>query len=99
MYCEWGGGVCGKINTLGNEKEAVCIVSGEEVYVGRSTRLPGMPERTQNEKGHSPASGAHANVATQDVSHILAMQQNAPLPLLIPLFLLRLVSLIWASLT
>jgi len=45
------------------------------------TRLPGMPERTQNEKGHSPASGAHANVATQDVSHILAMQQNAPLPL------------------
>jgi len=46
-----------------------------------ATRLPGMPERTQNEKGHSPASGAHVNVATQDVSHILAMQQNAPLPL------------------
>jgi len=37
-----------------------------------ATRLPGMPERTQNEKGHSPASGAHAKVATQDVSHILA---------------------------
>ena len=49
-----------------------------------ATRLPGMPERTQNETGHSPASGAHANVATQDVSHIPAMQQNAPLPLADP---------------
>jgi len=49
-----------------------------------ATRLRGMPERTQNETGHSPASGAHANVATQDVSHILAMQQNAPLPLADP---------------
>ena len=41
MYCELGGGVCGEINTLGNEKEkeAVCIVSWEGVYVGRSTRL------------------------------------------------------------
>ena len=39
MYCEWGGGVCGEIDTLGNEKEAVCIVSWEGVYVGRSTRL------------------------------------------------------------
>ena len=39
MYCEWGGGVCGEIDTLGNEKEAVCIVSGVGVYVGRSTRL------------------------------------------------------------
>ena len=46
-----------------------------------ATRLSGMPDRTQNEKGHSPASGAHDNVATQDVSHILAMKQNAPLPL------------------
>ena len=46
-----------------------------------ATRLPGMPERTQNEKGHSHASGAHANVATQDILHIRAMQQNAPLPL------------------
>ena len=33
------GGVCEEIDTLGNEKEAVCIVSGEGVYVGRSTRL------------------------------------------------------------
>ena len=39
MYCEWGGGVCGEIDTLGNEKETVCIVSWEGVYVGRSTRL------------------------------------------------------------
>ena len=39
MYCELGGGVCGEINTLGNEEEAVCIVSREGVYVGRLTRL------------------------------------------------------------
>jgi len=39
MYCELGGGVCGEIDTLGNEKETVCIVSGEGSYVGRSTRL------------------------------------------------------------
>jgi len=39
MYCEWEGSVCREIDTLGNEKEAVCIVSGEGVYVGRSTRL------------------------------------------------------------
>jgi len=39
MYCEWGGGVCGEIDTLGNEKETVCIVSWEGAYVGRSTRL------------------------------------------------------------
>jgi len=36
MYCELGGGVCGEIDTLGNEKGAVCIVSWEGVYVGRS---------------------------------------------------------------
>ena len=39
MYCELGGGVCGEIDTLGNEKETDCIVSGEGAYVGRSTRL------------------------------------------------------------
>jgi len=25
MYCELGGGVCGEIDTLGNEKETVCM--------------------------------------------------------------------------
>jgi len=39
MYCELGGGVCGEIDTLGNEKEAVRILSREGVYVGKSTRL------------------------------------------------------------
>ena len=39
MYCELEGGVRGGIDTLGNEKETVCIVSWEGVYVGRSTRL------------------------------------------------------------
>jgi len=43
MYCEWGGGVCGEIDALGNEKEVVCIVSCEGVYVGRSTL--GIQER------------------------------------------------------
>jgi len=40
-----------------------------------------LPELTRHEKRPSPASGARANVAKQDVSHILAMQQHAPLPL------------------
>ena len=39
MYYELGGGVCGEINTLGNGKETVCIVSGKGAYVRRSTRL------------------------------------------------------------
>jgi len=51
--------------------------AGKQVRIV-ATRLP---ERIQQEKRPSPASGAHANVATQDVSHILVMQQNAPLPL------------------
>jgi len=29
----------------------------------------------------APANGARANVAKQDISHILALQQHAPLPL------------------
>jgi len=41
------------------------------------TKLP----KTGDDKRPSPASGARANVAKQDVSHILAMQQQAPLPL------------------
>ena len=40
-----------------------------------------LPERTRDEKRPSPGSGARANVAKQDVSHILAMQQHAPLSL------------------
>ena len=39
MYCELGWGVCGEIDTVGNKKEGVCIVSWEGVSVGRSTRL------------------------------------------------------------
>ena len=39
MYCELGGDVCGEIGDLGNEKEVVCIVSGEGEYVRRSVRL------------------------------------------------------------
>jgi len=39
MYCEWGGGVCGEIDTLGNEKETDCIASWEGAYGGRATRL------------------------------------------------------------
>ena len=67
---------------IGGKPDAITRFLNASKQVGIvATRLPGMPERTQNEKGHSPASGAHANVATQDVSHILAMQQNAPLPL------------------
>jgi len=67
---------------IGGKPDAITRFLNASKQVGIVvTRLPGMPERTQNEKGHSPASEAHANVATQDVSHILAMQQNAPLPL------------------
>jgi len=40
-----------------------------------------IPERTRDEKRPSPASGARANVAKQDISHILALQQHALLPL------------------
>ena len=36
MYCELGGDVCGEIGHLGHEKEVVCIVSREGMYVGRS---------------------------------------------------------------
>jgi len=36
MYCELGGDVCGEIGRLGHEKEVVCIVSWEGMYVGRS---------------------------------------------------------------
>jgi len=67
---------------IGGKPDAITRFLNASKQVGIvTTRLPGMPEGTQNEKGHSPASGSHANVATQDVSHILAMQQNAPLPL------------------
>ena len=64
---------------IGGKPDAITrfLNAGKQVGIV-ATRLP---ERTQNEKRPSPASGAHANVATQDVSHILAMQQNAPLPL------------------
>ena len=34
MYCELGGDVCGEIGRLGHEKEVVCIVSWEGMYVG-----------------------------------------------------------------
>jgi len=40
-----------------------------------------LPERTWDEERPSPARGARANVAKQDASHILALQQHAPLPL------------------
>jgi len=30
-----GGGVCGEINTLGNEREGVCIGNWEGVFAGR----------------------------------------------------------------
>ena len=40
-----------------------------------------LPERSRDEKRPSPGSGERANVAKQDISHILAMQQHAPLPL------------------
>jgi len=67
---------------IGGKPDAITRFSNASKQVGIvATRLPGMPGKTQNEKRHSPASGAHANIATQDVSHILAMQQNAPLPL------------------
>ena len=36
MYCELGGDVCGEIGRLGHEKEVVCIVSWERMYVERS---------------------------------------------------------------
>ena len=35
----WDRVYVGRSTRLGDEKEAVCIVSGEGVYVGRSTRL------------------------------------------------------------
>ena len=40
-----------------------------------------LPDRTSDEKRPSPGSGARDNVAKQNVSYILAMQQHAPLPL------------------
>jgi len=65
---------------IGGKPDAITRFLNASRQVGIvATRLPRMPERTQNEKGHSPASGAHANVATQVVLHILAMQHNAPL--------------------
>ena len=36
MYCESGEDVCGEIGYLRHEKEVVCIVSWEGMYVGRS---------------------------------------------------------------
>ena len=44
MYCELGGDVCGEIGRLGHEKEVVCIVSWEGMYVRRSGAL-GTRER------------------------------------------------------
>jgi len=37
MFCELGGDVCGEIGYLGHEKEVVCFVSWEGMYVGRSS--------------------------------------------------------------
>lgn len=43
-----------------------------------ATKLPGWQPQ---EKRQSHAGGAGPNVAKQNVSHILALQQDAPLPL------------------
>ena len=79
---------------IGGKPDAITRFLNASKQVGIvATRMPGMPERTQNETGHSPATGAHAIIATQDVSHILPCNRMPLYLWLIPLFLPRLVSL------
>jgi len=57
---------------IGGKPDAITrfLNAGKQVRIV-ATKLP---ERTRDKKRPSPASGAHANVAKQDVSHVLAMQ-------------------------
>ena len=65
----------GAFSIIGGKPDAITMFLNASKQVGIvATKLPEMPERTQNETAYSPASGAHAN-------DIPAMQQNAPLPL------------------
>ena len=74
------GKVCqGAFFVIGGKPDAITRFSNAGKQVG--IVVTKLPEQAGDEKGSSPVGGARANVAKQDVLHILAMQQHAPLPL------------------